>query len=269
MPTPWAELYEEEPVPEHLVWTWWWFAVDKIARNVIFTFTIHNDPAHFSDQHGLYLIVCQSSISGHTFYFGLQTNAADQNQWVNRGKAVIFSRWGERDLDFARTNDDDDGSWYESSGHEGDFIGVRREYDWGPGTYQMRIAADGLDEDGEWYSLWITETSTAEEFWVGSLKFPLEVDQGETTLVPPLYSALEVYGLDPIRPIDIPEWYVTLPSPKVHGLGAIGAKHGYGGVGNADVHNADVWCDEEEEACHLRIGGLTRRVTPPGVAWFY
>ena len=48
----------------------------------------------------------------------------------------------------------------QSSGHEGDFIGVRRFYDWGPGDYVARLAPDGADRDGQWVGLWITEVST-------------------------------------------------------------------------------------------------------------
>ena len=43
------------------------------------------------------------------------------------GKGLIFSRWKERNLVNARIPDD---GFTESSGHEGDFIEVRRNYDW-------------------------------------------------------------------------------------------------------------------------------------------
>ena len=56
---------------------------------------------------------------------------------------MIFSRWGTRDLEWARWPEDD--GWAESSGHEGDFIRVRRFYDWGPGDYVVRLAPDGAD----------------------------------------------------------------------------------------------------------------------------
>ena len=116
-----------------------------------FDFTIRNDPGDFSDDYGLYLMVCFGSISNHNFYFGLQTDVRDRGQGRGRGKGLIFSRWGERDLAFARVADDEDG-WYQSSGHEGDFIGVRRSYNWGTGDYRMRLAlmawtttASGMD----------------------------------------------------------------------------------------------------------------------------
>ncbi len=160
-------------------------------------------------------MVCYGSISNHNFYFGLQTNVNDPTQGRGRGKGLIFYRWGERDLAFARVDGDEHG-WYESSGHERDFIGVQRSYDWGTGDYRMRLAPDGLDDDGEWYGAWITDLSTDATVCAGSLKFPLI--GGMTAVKPPRYSTSEIYGQPFLRPIDIPEWGVTMKRPHGHGI---------------------------------------------------
>ena len=251
------ELYEDIAVPDHLAYTWWEWNRDSQFREVTLDFTIHSDPGHFSDDYGLYLMVCFGSISNHDFYFGLQTDVNDPNQGRGRGKGLIFSRWGERDLAFTRVAGDDDG-WYESSGHEGDFIGVRRGYDWGTGDYRMRLAPDGLDDDGEWYSVWITDLSTDESVWAGSLKFPLV--GGTTAVKPPLYSTLEIYGRPSIRPIDIPEWYVSMRLPGGDGIVASSGDPGYSGFGKSPKANADVQYDRETGVLHFRIGGVTKMV---------
>ena len=251
------DLYVERAVPEHLAYTWWRWDADRQFREVTFDFTIRNDPGNFSGDHGLYLMVCFGSISDHEFYFGLQTNVNDPNQRRGRGKGLIFSRWGERDLTFARVADIDSG-WYESSGHEGDFIGVRLSYNWGTGDYRMRLAPDGLDDNGEWYGLWITDLSTHETVWVGSLKFPL-VD-GTTAVKPPLASTVEIYGLRYIRPIDIPEWHVTIRRPHGDGTKTTSGSPGYSGLGRIPKPNADIQYDSNADGFHFRIGGTTEQV---------
>ena len=251
------ELYVDIAVPEHLAYTRWGWNRGRQFREVTFDFTIRNDPGDFSDDYGLYLMVCFGSISNHNFYFGLQTDVRDRGQGRGRGKGLIFSRWGERDLAFARVADDEDG-WHESAGYEGEFISVRRSYDWGTGDYRMRLAPDGLDDDGEWYGVWFTDLSADETVWAGSLKFPLV--SGTTAVKPPLYSTLEIYGRPFIRAIDIPEWRVTMKRPRGDGILATWGSPGYSGLGRVPKPNADVQYDSKAGAFHFRIGGITEQI---------
>ena len=143
-------------------------------------------------------------ISGDPFYFGIQTDVQ------GKGKGAIFSRWETQNLNFARYSDSE--GWVQSSGHEGDFIGVRRSYDWGVGDYRARPAPDGTDPDGTWFGLWLTDLSTGETTWIGSLKFRHK--QGTAKAYGPGYSTMEIYGhKNQIRPIDIPQWRVSLKPP--------------------------------------------------------
>ena len=122
-----ADLYSEIEIPEHMAYSWWeWNHVDANLDEMVFDFTIHNDPGDLSDQYGLYLMVCYGTLSDTPFYFGLQTDVNDPAVWGGRGKGLIFSRWDERDLSYAKSGGGNE-SWVESSGHEGDFIGVRRD----------------------------------------------------------------------------------------------------------------------------------------------
>ncbi len=251
-----ADLYETVFPPEHMSYIWWnWDRPADEFRELEVDFTIHNDPGDFSDRYGLYLMVCQGSISGRAFYFGLQTNTYDPGQQRGRGKGLIFSRWGERGLSFARIADSEQG-WYESSGHEGDFIGVRRSYDWTTGDYRMRLAPDGKDDDGEWYGVWLTDLATDVTTWAGSLKFPLV--NGTTVVSTPTYSTLEIYG-QPIRPIDIPEWSVSVERPRGDGVEASWGNPGYSGF-MREIHNSDVLYDPATNSVHFRVGGTTERM---------
>ena len=246
-----ADLYEDIAVPDHLAYAWWGWDEGGPFGELVFDFTVHTDPGDFSDRHGLYLMVCFGRIAGHGFYFGLQTDVYDPNQGKGRGKGLIFSRWGERDLGLTRAPTE---GWGQSSGHEGDFIGVRRSYDWSVGDYRMRLASDGQDRDGVWYGVWITAVHTGDTTWAGSLKFPRAGG-----IEPAVYSTLEVYGNARIRPIDIPLWHVSMKQPKGAGVKASRAKLGYSGVVGSPVSNADVHHDRETGAVDFRVGGTTER----------
>ena len=170
----------------------------------------------------------------------------------------FLSRWGERDLSEARTDGGDD-IWVQESGHEGDFIGVRRAYEWDEGDYRMWLTSDGEDSDGEWYALWFTDLDADDTIWVGSLKFPDE--DGDADLAPHGYSTLEIYGQPTIRPIDIPEWHVSIDPPEGDGAPAGRVRLGYGGAVGQDTSNSDVrYLDGQ---VHLRIGGATEQVGEP------
>ena len=229
-------------------------------REIEVNFTIHNNIDDFSNQNGIYLMLGVSEISGVLFYFGLQTDVGAPEPPYLRGKGLIFSRWETRDLANARIANPDEG-WTESSGHEGDFIGVRRSYDWGTGNYRVRIAPDGLDSDGEWFGLWITDIDSNETVWIGSLKFPLL--NGRARIEPRSYTTTEVYG-KVFRPIDIPEWYVSVERPLADGVPSSKGHAIYPqDVLYGDALNSDVRYDPIDGRIHFRLGGTTERKTPP------
>ena len=240
---------------------WRWNPDQGPFREIETDFTIHNDIDDWYSQHGYYLILIQNSISGVGFYFGLQTHVHDPNPPYRGGRGLIFSRWKTRDLKNARVADAEEG-WTESAGHEGDFIGVRRSYRWGAGNYRVRIAPDGLESDGEWFGLWITDLDTNETTWIGSLKFPLL--NGTANIKPYSSATIEIYGIPRFRPIDIPQWHVSVKRP----LGDnIQSEWGFTSYPFDDsdnpLFNSDVQYDHSEDRAHLLIGGTTERTTPP------
>ena len=232
---------------------WRWNPGQDGFREIVTDFTIHNDVGDWSDKHGYYLILCSNAISEVGFYFGLQTDAN------RRGKALIFSRWETRDLANARYSEAD--GWTESAGHEGNFIGVRRSYDWSAGNYRVLIAPDGLESDGEWFGLWITDLDADETTWIGSLKFPM-VD-GAARINPYSIATIELYGVSRIRPIDIPDWHISVSRPWGDGIRAVWGFTSYPWDDSENaLFNSDVWYDHSEDRAHLLIGGETERKTP-------
>lgn len=264
-----ADLYTAVYPPEHMAYIWWsWIRFRDSTGNqldefeeLVMEFTIHNDVAPLGGN-GLYLMLAYSEISGVSFYFGLQTDVKDPNTLQMRGKGLIFSRWETRDLANARYVEED--GWTESSGHEGDFIGVRRSYAWGAGDYRVRMAPDESapnDSDGVWFGLWITDMSTDVTTWIGSLKFPLQ--DGKAVMRAPVYSTMEIYG-DWIRPIDIPAWHVTIKRPVGDGVRAAAGRTGYSAF-KGEIMNSDIRYDVTNDIVHIQAGGTTQRRTEPGI----
>ena len=247
-------LYEEIAPPMAPIYVHWrWGPEQESLREIVTDIVIHNDVGDWSVHHGYYLILLQNQISGVGFYLGLQTDSD------GHGKAVIFSRWGTRDTSNARSHWLD--GWVQSSGHEGDFVGVRRAYDWGAGSYRIRIAPEKPEEDGEWFSLWITDLKSEKATWIGSLKFPLE--DGTAKMTPTANATIELYGIPRIRPIDTPQWHVSVKRPVGDGVPAQSGytRYTYNESPNA-LLNSDVWYDHDEDAAHLLVGAITERRSP-------
>ena len=265
-PTPTATPapYIRALTPENMSSIWWYWDRDSEGnphkfRELEISFTIHNNIENFSDKNGIYLILANSYISDVPFYFGLQTNVYSPSPPHNRGKGLIFSRWETRDLANARYSNTD--GWTQSSGNQGDFIGVRRSYNWDAGDYRVRIASDGADSDGEWFGLWITDLSSNITTWIGSLKFPFL--NGTATMEPSSSTTVQIYG-HPIRPIDIPEWYVSVARPLADGVPSSRGSTDYA----VFFVNSDMWYDQTDDRVHFRTGGATERTTPEGRVYF-
>ena len=257
------DLYQPADTPEHMAYVIWLWedATDDAGRGVtgfkelVTEFTIHNNVVLGGDQ-GLYLMLAHGSINGEDYYFGLQTDVYSPEPPSWRGKGLIFSRWGTRDLANARYSDKD--GWTQSSGHEGDFIGIRRSYEWGAGDYRVTLAPDGEpDEDGVWMGLWITNVQTDVTTWVGSLKFP--ANDGHAIINPESYSTIEIYGRR-IKPIEIPQWHVSIRRPEGDGIKATGGLTGYSPF-YGQITNNEANYNHETQEIHLKVGGNISRDT--------
>ena len=251
-----SDLYKPLPLPQGLAYVWWYWE-DKVRgfQSIDFDLTIHNDidVRELPNDAGLYLILFSSDISGTGYYFGLQTDVYDPSVGMGRGKGLIFSRWGTRDLSNVRVAED---GWHESAGHEGDFVGVRKAYRWGAGDYRVRIAADGEDDEGRWFSLWITDKATGETTWCGSLRF-----DRFSRLEPAGGTAPEIYGAGATRAIDVPEWNISLKKP----VGDMNSPSREAYIEyNALIPNSNISYDRSDSTMHIYVGGATQRTTEEG-----
>ena len=212
-PTPTAtptaeEIVLDTPVdmPRAMLFAMWnWTTpTDEIAVTV----DIQNDIEYRGD-HGLYFIACTPFAIGKTAaYFGLQTdvNTGPQGGWRNIGKGAIFSVWDVPSDEGVRGPE---GAWVESGEYEGNFLSIRRAYEWGEGRHTLRVSAEETDREGRWFGLYVNDT------WIGSLRIPL-VD-GDSKIQTYCGSTIEVYGGPPVKPSAIPYWSIVVTPPQADG----------------------------------------------------
>ena len=130
-----------------------------------------------------------------------------------------MSMWGERSLDAIRPSD---GGYLQSSGHEGDFVSVRRPYKWDKGTYTYQLVRmDRETVDGKpytWVGAFVRSHERDENIFVGALRFKGE----KLTLAKETANFVEIYGRR--RPVaDIPKVTITFGTPRVNGKTVEGA----------------------------------------------
>jgi hypothetical protein len=147
-----------------------WNFNSSVFTKITHTFTIYNEPANLDNslnKDGLYYQFYQGILNDTIgFYYGIQTLTTNPNG-INK-KGIIFSRWKTRDINNYKIAS---GGWGETAGYEGDFIGVRLNYEWGVGTYVIELRKDSADKIGDWYGLWITNQSNKQNTYCGSIRF--------------------------------------------------------------------------------------------------
>lgn len=244
---------------------WGWKTRTGTSDSITMDFTIREDPGHFSEDHALVMAFGWSSIGSTRFGFGIRTDLDDPDTDGSEGKGIVFNRWDTHDKTLANPTDD---GWVVTGTILGDFISIRKPYDWGVGDYTVRIAHDGSenDADGRWFGMWITDSDGVETH-MGSLKFSF--DDSENPKFNPrgdLYqSMLALLGGGVIKPQDIPVFEVAL-SPPDEGSSIDPPKRvipiysQFNGV----MTNSNITLDREDNVVIMRAGGSTLRTTNPG-----
>ena len=244
---------------------WGWKTNTGTSDSITMDFTVREDPGHFSEDHALVMAFGWSSIGSTRFGFGIRTDLDKPGTDGSQGKGIVFNRWGTHDKTLARPTED---GWVVTGTILGDFISIRKPYDWGVGDYTVRIAHDETadDPDGRWFGMWITD-SEDEETYMGSLKFPMV--GGEPPKINPrgdLYqSMLALLGGGVIKPQDIPVFEIAL-SPPDEGSSIDPPKRvttvysQFHGV----MTNSNITHEREDGLVIMRAGGTTLRTTDPG-----
>lgn len=234
--------YGDMPLGEigGLHYVYWDFGRDNFQSFNI-TIRIYDEP---SFQDGLYFQMYQGFINDVGFYFGIQTDVYRPNVG-STGKGLIFSRWETRDLSNAKPVDD---GWTQSAGYEGDFIGIRKNYEWTTHTYRLKIAKVDTDDIGDWYGVWINDLDTGDVDYLGSIRFP-RVESGRSGIKNHGISWTELYyKKDQQTPI--PSWHVSIKEITVdEGKPPLHATSDY-----SSIQNTDIYYEEVEEEIHFLMG---------------
>lgn len=210
------------PPPWHLVDTWWDLGEAREFESLAVDVTISDD---VSDNVNLYVApIGLGHLDKTPFYGGVQTRADGNTRQDPKlrtiGRGFLFSMWGERSLDAIRPPD---GGFLQSSGHEGDFVSVRRPFAWQKGKYTYRLTRMDREEvDGRpytWVGAFVHAHERDEHLFVGALRFPGE----RLKLAGRVANFVEIYGRQ--RPVSwIPEVTVTFGAPRVNGRAVPNAK---------------------------------------------
>lgn len=202
-------------MPWHLVDLWWDTGKDATFDSYSIDVTISEDLPPTTN---LYIApVGLGHLGESAFYGGIQTQSDGNTKADPRlrkiGPGFLMSMWGERSLDAIRPSE---GGFCQSSGHEGDFVSVRRPYEWKKGKYTYRVVKmDKELVDGKpatWVGAFVYAHATDENIFIGALRFPGD----NLVLKRQVASFVEVYGRR-IPVADIPRVTVTFGNLQVNG----------------------------------------------------
>jgi hypothetical protein len=206
---------EFPPPPWHLVDIWWDIGQDTPFESYSIDVEISDDAPSTKN---LYIApIGLGHLSTIPFYGGIQTQAdgcTKRDQQIRKiGPGFIFSMWGQRSLDAIRPSV---GGFCQSSGHEGDFVSVRRPYEWKKGKFTYKIVKmDKEESDGRpmtWVGAFVYSHNKDENVFVGALRFKAE----NLVLARAVASFVEIYG-QRIPVAEIPKVTVTFGNLKVNG----------------------------------------------------
>lgn len=199
-------------MPWHLIDLWWTLddarAFESLEMDVEIQQAVPDDVRLYIAPIGI------AHLNGTPFYGGLQTRSDGYRKEDQRlrviGRGLLMSMWGERDHDAIRPSV---GGFCQSSGHEGDFVSVRRPYEWKTGRYTYRVAK--MDREGEntWVGALLYSHQDDENVFIGALRFPGH----DLQLAPQIANFVEVYG--PRIPVaEIPRVDVVFGPLRVNGV---------------------------------------------------
>jgi hypothetical protein len=203
-------------LPWHLIDVYWDLPSDLPFESYSVDVTLSRDIP--SDLNLYVAPIGLGSLSGTQFYGGLQTQVDGYTKQEPKlrklGRGFLFSMWGERGYDAIRTAD---GGYCQSSGHEGDFVSVRRPFAWKAGVYTYRLVRMDAEEiDGKpftWVGAFVESRETGENIFVGALRFPgsdLKLSKNN------LANFIEIYGSRVVPDDEIPQVEVTFGNVRVN-----------------------------------------------------
>ncbi|MFT5524087.1 MAG: hypothetical protein ACI9HK_002037 [Pirellulaceae bacterium] len=207
-------------MPWHLTDIWWDLGESRSFESYSIDVTIDED---IPETIRLYIApVGLAHLNDTPFYGGLQTQSDGytkaNKQLRGIGRGLLMSMWDERSPTAIRPAA---GGFWQSSGHEGDFVSIRRPFKWTKGKYTFRVVKMDretvLDEQGEkkectWVGAFLYSHVSDENIFIGALRFP----QTDLKLSRNVANFVEIYG--PKIAVDkIPQVTITFSNPTING----------------------------------------------------
>ena len=201
-------------MPWHLVDLWWDLGEKHDFQSYSIDVEISKD---LPNDTRLYIApIGIAHLNDVPFYGGIQTRSDGKTKADRRlrviGPGFLMSMWGEREFDAIRPAE---GGLCESSGHEGDFVSVRRPFDWSAGRFTFRVVKmdEELVDDKQttWVGAFVHVHQTDENIFIGGLRFPTS----ELKLSKNVASFVEVYG-PRIPTAEIPKLTVRFGNLKIN-----------------------------------------------------
>jgi hypothetical protein len=241
-------------LPAAAVYTHWDVGPAPVS-SLEFHIGLHDDPGTIV---GEYFAPWNGTIDGCDFYLGIQTDLLHpQVGWT--GKGALFSTWWTFDLGDTRCAPD---GFYEQGTHEGRFVGVRRNLEWTPGEWVLRLDRGEADRGGDWFDMRFGPAGV-EPAWIGALRFARRDPSVPAAIAPHGTGFVEVYA-NAATYAEIAEWHVDAMAYG-EGRRARAARSEYPWYRpGRQVPNATTWYDPERDRVHARIGGTVARAHPPG-----
>jgi hypothetical protein len=242
----------ERLLPRGLCYVNWDFGIPEFDGFEL-DFTIHSP---MEQQPGMYFQLYDYPIGEIASYYGLQTDI-EKPGFGGQGKGLLFSRWGKCSSTDARREPD---GWLEVSDHEGDFVGIRRLYDWGAKRYCARLAVVDCDGERAWFGLSLRDLESEKETLAGCLRFPhgARIKNGGGTWIE-CYSAVTM-------PTGFPFFHVSLVQVvALRGNDRIPAVHARSTYANyPNVTQFDVSVDQATKRVEMRCGQGVSASRPAG-----
>lgn len=205
---------------------------------------------------GLYFQMYNAYINGQQFYFGIQTTVRNPATNVT-GRGFIFSRFGTLDLSNAQVPPN---GFTEVGTYEGNFISIRKYYDWKPQSYKFKLVKTRTDAIGDWYSIYLKDLVTLQEDFMGAIRFPI-VPLGQQGINNGSGSWTEIYSkVNTNTPL--PNWHISLSDPIVNtNINFVTGESIYA----TNMKNTDIYYDSSNKEFHLLMGTNICREHAAGV----
>lgn len=203
--------------PWHLINVWWTsIESTKSLEEVSIDFRV---VGQIPDTVNLYIApLGLFKIGTASFYGGVQTNtrgwpSKQDRRLVSMGRSGIFSRWSVDNTPITMNYaEGPEGTHFESSDYEKNFISVRRRTEWKEGSYTYsvrRIRTNASEYPHAWFGAFVRNHASGVETHIGSLR----LDGTSFTFDRAISAFVEVYG----RKSEIPKVGVQFSEPKVNG----------------------------------------------------